>query len=164
MKVHSIRGSIPDRARPPDGGPGIETQADIANRLRPREDISEVTYTDLPLFTMEKPLYGAEVDKDGMAEFIRNMIRSRPLVQEWLLSTGEEYTGTINWRTVTSARDLSKYSTADIGRILASALAASENVAAARVSTQSGIVIGTVAKPVTGKPSLTLWYKKVGRR
>lgn len=164
MKVHSIRGAIPDRARPPTGGPGIETQADIADRLRPREDISEAVFKDLPLFSLGKPLCGPELDKDGLAEFVRNTIRSRPLVQEWLLSMGEEYKGSITWRSLSSSRDLVRYSTAEIGQILANALAASENVAVARVSTLSGIAIGLVAEPTTGKPSLTLWYKKVGRR
>lgn len=163
MKVTSIRGSIPGRARPPSDGPGIETQADIANRLRPREDISEVSFSDLPYFSMDKPLYGADMDKDAFAAFVRNTIRSRPLVQEWLLSVGEEYKGTINWRTISSSRDMQKYSTLEIGQVLANALAVSDNVAAARVSTQSGIAIGLVSEPVTGKPSLTLWYKKIGR-
>lgn len=166
MKVHSVNGPVPDRARPPADAPGVQTQADIAARLRPRTDITEKTFNDLPIFRSRfsdqpKALCGQALDKATVSQFIRNSLRSRSLVQEWLLSLGDEYKGNIQWRAVLSARELQKMSVFNIATLVTDALAKEENVAAARISTKDGVIIGTVVGPVSGAPSLTVWHKQV---
>jgi len=161
MKVHSIHGEVPARALPPREGPGIRTQADIAERFRPREDVSYKIFRDeVPMFLSGKPLCGPDVDKKSMVSFIRNYMRSRSIISEWFLAIGDEYTGEVRWNTITSGRDLIKYNTLDIATIITDALTKTTNAAAVRVSTNDGILVGTTKEPPLGFPSLTVWYTK----
>jgi hypothetical protein len=163
MKVNSIHGRIPEAARPPVTGPGIKTQTDIVNHMRPRNDMQEKTFLkdELPILSSEEALYGPELDKEVFANFVRNTLRSRPLIQDWLLSTGDDFDGNVQWRVLVDGKNIQKYNTAGIGTILADALAPAVNVAAVSVSTTKGIAIGISSGAVSGDPSLTVWYKKV---
>lgn len=161
MKVHSVHGPTPERARPPENAPGLRTQADIAARMRPRADMTEKTFNDLPIFKAGKPLCGPDVNKDTLTEFIKNSLRSRSLIQEWLLTVGDEYQGNVQWRPVISSRELQKMNVQNIASVLADALAREDRVVHARISTKDGIAIGFVAGDVTGLPSLTVWHKQI---
>lgn len=160
MKVHSINGPIPDKARPPANAPGLRTQADITARMRPRTDVTETTLTDLPILKSGKALCGDEANKDTLTEFIKNSVRSRSLVQEWYLTIGDESVNS-QWQPVCSARELQKLSVHNLATMLADALALEENAVAARISIKDGMTIAVADSKATGTPSLTIWYRQI---
>jgi hypothetical protein len=159
MQVHSIKGEIPERARPPREGPGIETQADIADRFRPQEDITEKTFRDVPIFSSGIPLCGPDTNVDTLASFILQYMRKHAFTREWFLAMGDELPNA-SWRTIVSKRDLAKYTKQDIAQVLAETLKRNDKAVAARISTDTGVSVASSDKPAKGAPSLTVWYRK----
>jgi hypothetical protein len=142
-------------------GPGIRSQADIVNRMMPREDLSNVTLDKDILPGLHLQLTGRSSDRDKTKAFIHNTLRMRPLVQDWFWQKNAELdTSKVKWVRLCSGKDMKNYSMSTICELMADALSAGEDIVMASISIDQGMTVGTIADKIPQDATLSLAYRK----